>query len=67
MKTITATLAALIATPALADAGHFAEERGHTHWLAFGALALALVIGGVALWKFRQHRVAAKLAADRKA
>ena len=67
MRTIVATLTVLIATPALADAGHFAEERGHTHWLAFGAMALALVIGGGALAKFRKHRVAAKNAAERKA
>ena len=57
----------LIAAPALADPGHFAEERGHTHWLAFGALALALAIGGVALGKFLQHRATVSKAAGRKA
>ncbi len=67
MKTAIATFAILIATPALADPGHFAEERGHTHWLAFGALALALAIGGIALRKFFQHRATARKAAERKA
>ena len=67
MKTAIATLVILIAAPAFADPGHFAEERGHTHWLAFGALALALAIGGIALRKFFQHRATARKAAERKA
>ena len=54
----------LLATPALADPGHFAEAHGHSHWLAAGALALATVIGGVALWKIRTAKVAAKARAD---
>jgi len=56
MKFSVATITALASTPALADAGHFTAERGHTHWLALGALALALVIGGIALAKSRRHR-----------
>jgi hypothetical protein len=67
MKATITTLVILIAAPALADPGHFAEERGHTHWLAFGALALALAIGGIALRKFFQHRATARKAAERKA
>ena len=67
MKAAIASITVLIAAPALADPGHFAEERGHTHWLAFGALALALAIGGIALRKFLQHRAATKKAAERKA
>ena len=53
MKTIAAVTAALIATPAFAHPGHFAESHGHAHWLAAGALALAAVIGAVALWRSR--------------
>jgi hypothetical protein len=67
MKTALAAAAALIATPALADPGHFAVERGHTHWLAFGAMALALAIGGVALAKYRARRVAEKRITGRRA
>ncbi len=63
MKAAIATVAALLATPALADPGHFATSHGHSHWLAAGALALAAVIGAVALWKSRK----AKAAAERKA
>ena len=66
MKATISTLVILIAAPALADPGHFAEQRGHTHWLAFGALALALAIGGIALRKFRQHRATARKAAERE-
>ena len=61
--------ATLLATPALADPGHFAASHGHDHWLAAGALALAAVIGttviGMALWKGRQAKAARK--ATRKA
>jgi uncharacterized membrane protein YfcA len=70
MKAAISTLAILIATPALADPGHFAEAHGHSHWLAAGALALAAMIGvtvgGWALWKGRKAK-AAKRAAERKA
>ncbi len=67
MKATISTLVILIAAPAFADPGHFAEERSHTHWLAFGALALALAIGGIALRKFLQHRATARKATERKA
>ena len=65
MKAAISTLVILIATPALADPGHFAMEQGHNHWLAAGALALALaaVIGAVAPWKGRK----ASNASERKA
>ena len=63
MKTIIATAATLIATPVLADPGHYAQSHGHSHWVAAGALALAAVIGAVALWKTRS----AKKALERKA
>ena len=63
MKAAIATVATLLATPALADPGHFAASHGHSHGLAAGALALAAVIGAVALWKGRK----AKKAAERKA
>jgi hypothetical protein len=65
MKATIALLAALIATPALAHPGHFAESHGHDHWLAAGLLALAAVIGVVALWRARRSRAAKK--AERKA
>ena len=55
-----ASIAALIATPALADPGHFAASHGHDHWLAAGALALATVIGAVALWKGRKAKKASE-------
>ena len=64
MKATISTLVILIAAPALANPGHFAESHGHNHWLAAGALALATVIGGVALWKIRTAKVAAKARAD---
>ncbi len=54
MKATISTLVTLLATPALADPGHFAASHGHNHWLAAGALALAAVIGAVALWKARK-------------
>ncbi len=66
MKAAITTLVILLATPALADPGHFAESHGHNHWLAAGALALAAVIGAVALWKGRKAK-AAKRAAERSA
>ena len=66
MKITTTTLAILIATPALADPGHFAASHGHSHWLAAGALALAAVIGAVAFWTGRKAK-AAKRIAERQA
>ena len=67
MKTIIATAAILIAVPAMADPGHFAESHGHSHWVAAGALALAAVIGAVALWKTRSAKKAAASIVGRKA
>ena len=55
MKATITTLVILIAAPALADPGHFAEERGHTHWLAFGALALALMVTATAVIRRRSR------------
>ena len=66
MKTAVATLASLLATPALADPGHLATERGHSHWLVLGALALALLIGAAALWRERRAK-ASRRAAGKKA
>ena len=54
MKSIAATAAILITTPALADPGHFTQSHGHSHLLALGALALAATIGAVMLWKYRK-------------
>ena len=62
MKTIIATAAILIATPALADPGHFAATHGHSHWVAAAALSLAAAIGAVALWKGRKAKAARKIA-----
>ena len=62
MKAKLATLTALIATPAMAHPGHFAESHGHSHWLALGTLALAAVIGTVALWRGRTAKKAEKKA-----
>ena len=56
MKATLATIAILLASPALADPGHFAASHGHSHWLAAGALALAAVIGAVMLIKGRKAR-----------
>ena len=67
MKITGATVAALLASPALADPGHFAASHGHSHWLAAGALALAAVIGAVALRKGRKANKATGKAAERKA
>ena len=66
MKTIIATAAILIATPALADPGHFAASHGHSHWIAAAALALAAVIGAVAFWTGRKAKPAKRIA-ERKA
>ncbi len=63
MKAVIASITVLIATPALADPGHFAASHGHNHWFAAAALALAAAIGAVALWRGR----AAKTASGRKA
>ena len=67
MKAAIFTAAALLATPALADPGHFTASHGHSHWLAAGALGLAAVIGAVALWKSRAAKKAAVCIAERKA
>ena len=67
MKTIIATATTLIATPVLADPGHFAVSHGHSHWVAAGALALAAMIGAVAIWKTRLMNRAAKKVLERKA
>jgi len=58
--TAIAILATLAATPALADPGHFAAERGHSHWAALAALAVALVVGVAALRRERRERAARK-------
>ncbi len=62
MKAAIATLAVLAATPALAHPGHYAESAGHSHWLAAGALALACLIAGAALWRGRRPRKTRKTA-----
>ncbi|MCH8167390.1 MAG: hypothetical protein IID49_05360 [Proteobacteria bacterium] len=56
MKAAIASAIILLASPALADPGHFAASHGHSHWLAAGALALAAVIGAVMLIKGRKAR-----------
>lgn len=65
MKAAIATLGILAATPALAHPGHFAEEHGHSHWLALGALALAFVIAGAVLWRERRARRLRKAAEEK--
>ena len=67
MKAAISTLVILLASPALADPGHFAASHGHSHWLAAGALALAAVIGGMALWQGRKAAKAPRKASERKA
>jgi hydrogenase/urease accessory protein HupE len=56
--TITTAIATtLIASPAFAHPGHFAEAHGHDHWLAAGALALAGVIAvGLVIGAVRRSR-----------
>ncbi|HUS53138.1 MAG TPA: DUF6732 family protein [Thermohalobaculum sp.] len=66
MRLATTTLAILIATPALADPGHFAASHGHNHWLAAAALVLAAVIGAVAFRTGRRAK-AAKRITERRA
>jgi hypothetical protein len=66
MKTITA-IAILIATPALADPGHFATSHGHSHWVAAGALTLAALIGAVALRWGRKAKKTAIRTGEHKA
>jgi hypothetical protein len=66
MKIAATALAILIATPALADPGHFAVSHGHSHWLAAAALGLAAVIGVAVLCAGRKSK-AAKKAAERQA
>ena len=66
MKIATTALAILIATPALADPGHFTASHGHSHWLAAAALTLAALIGAVAFWTGRKAK-AAKRVAERQA
>ena len=56
MKAAVTITALLVATPALADPGHFAQSHGHNHWATAGALALAAAIGAVALWKSRKAK-----------
>ena len=60
MKAIATTATILLATPALADPGHFGESHGHNHWFAAGTLALAAAIGAVALWRARGEKPARK-------
>ncbi len=69
MKALTTIAIILTATPALADPGHFAEERGHTHWLALGSLSFAAIIGGFVFWRWYKRRAARldKTAAEPKA
>jgi uncharacterized membrane protein YfcA len=62
MKIATTALAILIATPALADPGHFTASHGHSHWIAAAALALAAVIGAVAFWTSRKATAAKTIA-----
>ncbi len=66
MKAAVATPAVLLASPALAHPGHVAQSGGHAHWYVLGALALALVIAGAALWRGRRAK-AARDAAERRA
>lgn len=65
MKAAIATLAIPLATPALAHPGHVADQGGHSHWYVLGALGLALLIAGAALWRGRRAKRAAR--AERKA
>ncbi|HUF87563.1 MAG TPA: DUF6732 family protein [Thermohalobaculum sp.] len=60
MKAAVATLAVLLATPALAHPGHVAEAGGHSHWYVPGALGLALMIAGAALWRGRRAKRSAR-------
>lgn len=66
MKITATTFAILIATPALADPGHFAASHGHSHWVAAAALALAATIGAAAVWTGRKAK-AGKRTAEHKA
>ena len=47
MRALILLPATLLPAPALAHLGHVAEAAGHDHWIALGALGVAV---GVAVW-----------------
>ncbi len=50
----------LLASPAAAHPGHLAEVAGHGHWIAAGAIGLAVLVG---LWGKLKDRDGADSAA----
>lgn len=54
MRPVIACLTALVASPAAAHPGHFAELAGHSHWIALGALAAAGLLTAVLAGKKRK-------------
>lgn len=52
-RTLTVTIASLLAGPALAHPGHLTEAAGHDHWIAGAAVGAAIVVG---LWGFLKGR-----------
>lgn len=47
---------ALAASPALAHPGHVVTDGGHHHWIAFGALSVAILVAGVAVARLAFRR-----------
>lgn len=47
MRLTLALFTILAANPALAHVGHLAEVAGHGHWVAVGAIAIALGIAAL--------------------
>ena len=48
--------ALVLAAPAFAHPGHLAGEAGHSHWLALAALAAAVAIAAVGLFRVALRR-----------
>jgi hypothetical protein len=58
MRPIAAALLALLPAAAAAHPGHVAEQAGHDHWIALGALAAAFAVTGWAWWRGRRGEAA---------
>ncbi len=60
VSAIVCTVPALVwAGPAMAHTGHVAGESGHSHWLAIGAAAVAVVIAATRIalvWRRNRAR-----------
>jgi len=48
MRRILVLTAITLPLPAYADVGHLGNLAGHSHWIALGALGIAIVVGALA-------------------